>query len=254
MQEKAIMSCKQLPLLQRLSVEYPAVLGSPAWKAHLEECEECRRERRAMERSLAVFRHFESQPPPAHVTGPSWESVSQAVARSTRQRARLRVRVPLAAASLLVAVSSGVLLWPVTQGPELPLPARIVTLQPDQQAQLSDVLHSSLQADSTARPEALATAPAEAPVFTERSVDPAAAGPRATFAEDSTPVSEVPASTGQDVFGRPDAERAPVLLFRSLQQRRSRQEPIPVIPVFAPVHSDLSGLLPRGLLMPRPIR
>jgi hypothetical protein len=240
------MSCKQIPLLQRLAVEHPSALDAAAWRAHLEQCPECRRERYTLSRSLAVFRQFETQPPPAPATGPSWEQFSAALARSERRQGlRLRVRVPLAAASLLVAVSAGVLLWPVTQGPEEPAsPATTVTLKPEHEAQLRSVLSNSLEAPlpmdegTEASPQPMAVLDAGAPLEL----------PRATFVDEQTAPSD------SDLLARPADERAPVLLFRSLQQRHARQGPIQVMPVFAPVHQDRGGLLPRALLVPRPIR
>jgi hypothetical protein len=245
------MSCRQLPLLHRLAVEQPRALDAPPWRAHLEQCPECRRERYTFSRSLAVFRQFESQPPPASVTGPSWEQFSAALAHSERrQGVRLRMQVPLAAASLLVAVSAGVLLWPVTQGPEPTSPAKIVTLKPEHAAQLRSVLNSSLQAPipmtegTDVSPQPMAVLDDGAPLD----------APRATFVEDRTnPADAAPPGDGE-LGARPTDERAPVLLFRSLQQRRARQGPIQVMPVFAPVHQDRGGLLPRALLVPRPIR
>ena len=56
------------------------------------------------------------------------------------------------------------------------------------------------------------------------------------------------------MFWRPDDEQAPLLLFGSLQERRSRPVPMQVLPVFAPTHTDPGGILPRALLAPRPIR
>jgi hypothetical protein len=249
------MSCNQRLLLERLAVEDPTALNMPMWEAHLEECLECRRERYSFARSLAVFRQFEAQSPAPAVAGPSWERLTRELERDRRHRSRLRVRVPLAAASLLVAVGTGVLLWPVAQEPDLPPPARIVTLQPAERTQLQNVLDSSLQVPTRAQEAASHTTravaeqpPADFPLR-GASAQPPTAQPvldRSGFASPDAP---------RIVFGRSDGERAPVLLFRSLQQqRRGSQLPIEALPVFAPVHRDMGSLLPRALVAPLPIR
>jgi hypothetical protein len=251
------MSCRQQPLLQRLTVEEPAALAAPAWQAHLEACPECRAERHALARSLAVFRQFESQPPPS--SGPSWEVLSAALERERRQgRVGARLRVPLAAASLLVAVSAGVLLWPVAQEPELPRPAKIVTLLPEQQEQLRTVLHSSLQPPAAVAEPGLThetprAAPRE-PRFVLRGMGPAGMQPRLTLVDETVgpPEPADPAQPG--MFRSDEGERAPELLFRSLQQRRAGSLPIQLLPVFAPSHPDPGSILPRALATPRPIR
>ncbi|HKI97531.1 MAG TPA: hypothetical protein VKB51_03550 [bacterium] len=213
----------------------------------MQECSECRRERYGLDRSLAVFRQFASQPAAGRATGPSWEQFSQVLAASKPQRgSRLRFRVPLAAASLLVAVSSGLLLWPVTQEPDLPQPAKIVNLQPEHQAQLQSVLHSSLLAPATTERVMDAVEP--------QAMTQGEEAARATLVDDTTTLGDQAAMTDSGIFGQQETERAPVLLFRSLQQQRAHPEPIPVMPVFAPVHTDSGSLLPRGLLSPRPIR
>ena len=250
------MSCEQKPLLQRLAVEHPAALQAPSWKSHLESCLPCRQERHSLERSLAVFRQFESQPPPRTLAGPSWDVMAAALRRH-RRGPLARARVPLAAASLLVALGSGLLLWPGAQAPSLPRPATIVTLQPDAQDQLRRVLHSSLQAPAAGvqggpshESRAVAAVPEVRFVLTE----PASTtgGP---VADAGSAGSAEAANAGEEsFFARPEREQAPVLLFRSLQQRRSQDAPLQVLPVLAPLHTDPGGLLPRALLTPRPIR
>ena len=254
------MSCNQRLLLQRLAVEEPEALETVLWQEHLADCAECRADRYALARSLAVFRQFESQP--AAVSGPSWEKFSRTLERSQRRQSRLFVRVPLAAASLLVAVSTGVLFWPVAeQTTEQPRPARIVTVQPSQRQQMQDVLSTSLQG-TAAIGEAGITHESAAPVQTS----PVRFDlPR----RDTASVATVPVMDGQSaaaepaapsagpriVFGSQDGERAPVLLFRSLQQQqRGRQGPFQVMPVFSPAHRDSGSVLPRALLSPLPIR
>lgn len=246
------MSCKQASLLQRLAVEHPAALETPGWQEHLKECEECRHERFALARSLAVFRQFESRVPPS-VTGPSWEQVSRALVRSRRRRSP-RLRIPLAAASLLVAVSSGVLLWPVTQGPELPSPAKIVTLQPEQQLQLRDVLHSSLQAPLAATDVGLAEpvrSEAPGPMALDVPQD-ASARPEVTYVDDPLGSTPAPTLSDPELTDSYGSERAPVLLFRSLQQRRGYPAPMQAMPQFSPLRNEDSSA--RTLLTPHSIR
>jgi len=254
------MSCNQRMLLQRLAVEEPEALKTTAWQAHLADCPECRHDRYALGRSVAVFRQFESQPGAA-VTGPSWETFSRTLAQSRRRQSHLRVRVPLAAASLLVAVSSGVLFWPVSQQTEQPQPARIVTLQPVQEQQLQHVLRSSLQGTAAVAQSGTtheSPAPAQPPAvrFDLRSQDSAAMAALPVVEREQAPSERLASESAPRIaFGRPDSERAPVLLFRSLQQQqRGLHSPIQVMPVFAPVHRDPGGVLPRALLAPLPIR
>ncbi|HEX9844191.1 MAG TPA: hypothetical protein VGC20_15640 [bacterium] len=257
------MSCKQQPLLQRLAVEAPAALKSPAWTVHLAACPECRTERHGLERSLAVFRQFEAQRLPDGLTGPSWERVSRALARAQR-RPFARLRVPLAAASVLVAVSTGVLLWPVAQEEsQLPRPAKLVTLKPEQHLELRRVLNSSLEPPvaATAREgthETVTAAPAagaDAPVLRVRGLEPAVVKPATLVARQEAPAPEPePQEATPSIFGRTPTERTPVLLFRSLQQRRGRTSALQALPVFAPLQPDAGSLVRHALQSPRPIR
>jgi hypothetical protein len=258
---KVAMSCNQQPLLRRLAVDEPALLDTAPWRTHLEACETCRRERYSLNRSLAVFRQVAALPAGASPQGPSWEAFSRTLDRQRRHHSRLRVRVPLAAASLLVAVSTGVLFWPVAQEQETPRPARIIRVQPEQQVQMQSMLRSTLH-DPPATLAGAGTSH-ESPVrgetpatrFSLQASEPQAGAPLLVAEEPVLPVAAPANDFPRISFGRRDGERAPVLLFRSLQQQeRGRQAPIQVLPVFAPTHRDPGSLLPRALLLPLPIR
>ncbi len=250
------MFCNQRMLVQRLVVEEPAVLDLAPWRLHLEGCKECRRERYTLQRSLGVFRQFESQLPPGGLPVPSWERFSYTLAQQRRWRlASLRFLAPLAAASLLVAVSSGVLFWPVTPERVPPGPSPLVTLQPEQPALQGSLGGPSDAAQAAPSQEAVASAPTVPVRFTLRSFQPLGADAMAT-AIDATATLPGHAADGEQlvVFGNQGSSEAPLQMFSSLQGRRSRHGPIQVLPVFAPVHRDPGSLLPRSLLSPLPIR
>lgn len=288
------MPCEHTLRVRRLAVDDPAALNEQHWKAHLQHCAECRHERHALERSLAVFRQLEAQQPEEGLSGPSWESFSQALARSQRRRQLgLRLRAPLAAASLLAAVSTGALLWPMVEGTgSAPSPARIVRLQPEQERHLQRVLYSTLS-DTDTPPGSRSShevdaAPEPSPArFAVRGLEPqvvappvmatgfsrtddraeagradAAPAPQAVAegadantrpARRSDYVSPFGTPPGQQVV-RQERERAPVLLFRSLQQRQARRPPIQVLPAVSPMPADAGLSAIRSLLSPRPIR
>lgn len=245
------MFCNQRSLLQRLVVEDPAVLDTAPWRLHLQGCEECRRERYTLQRSLGVFRQFESQLPPGGLPVPSWERFSQTLARQRHWGlGNLRFRAPLAAASLLVAVGSGVLFWPVAQDRELPVAGLFVTEQAPQASPTGPAAARDVVAqDVVARASSV---PAR---FTVRSFQPQGADAVATPLDDSAALASNAADGEQRVvFSGQGSAEAPTLLFSALQGRRSRHGPIQVLPVFAPAHRDPGSLLPRALLTPLPIR
>lgn len=259
------MSCNQHLRVRRMAVEDPAALDAQPWKAHLETCAECRQARYRLERSLAVFRHFEGRQPEDAPTGPDWEQFSHALARSRRQRQfRLGFRVPLAAASLLVAVSSGALLWPVFEEQSVPRPPKIITLRPDQRAHLNRVLQTSLMEPQVVQPAGRAAheGPAQAASaparFVVRGLDAQAGAPgeASAVANDlgRADAASAPVIVPGQGLARQEGERAPVLLFRSLQQRRVQRAPVQVLPIFAPVHKDGGSSFSLPLQMPRPIR
>jgi len=248
------MYCNQLTLLRRLLVEDPAVLQTAPWKQHLDGCAECQRERYLLQRSLGVFRQFEAQLPPGGLSVPSWERFSRTLEHQRRWGlTSLRVRVPLAAASLLVAVSAGLLLWPVARTPEVPSPDALVTMQPESAQPPDSRMAGSDVADSgwNSLPS-----PATVPVrFSTDAQQRPGSGPQVTLVEDTFPLGSAAMEGGQGMgFGNAAPPDAPMMMVRSLQERRSRHDPIQVLPVFAPVHRDSGSLLPRALISPLPIR
>jgi len=203
------MFCNQRSLLQRLVVEHPAVLDTAPWRLHLEGCEECRRERYSLQRSLGVFRQFESQLPPGGLPVPSWERFSQALARQRRRGpGNLRFRAPLVAASLLVAVSSGLLFWPVAQDRELPRAIPIVTEQAPQTAP-----QAGLAGPVAATQDVVARAPSVPARFTVRSFQPPGADALATPRDDTAALASNAADGEQRVvFSGQGSSEAPTLL------------------------------------------
>ena len=263
------MPCDQQLLVKRLAVENPASLHLPPWRDHLQSCATCRAEQYAYERSLAVFRQFESQPLPESLSGPGWEQLSIALARSKRARPSPRHwRIPIAAASVLVIATASVVLWTRTAGID-PQPAQVVHLKPEHRVHLQRVLRESLtepprqivvHESRSSHPQP--AAPAQPPASF---VTSAATHPAGTARQPSPEVGTAP--LGPIIVVRSErgpAQRgvkAPVLLFRSLQQRRQfgsqairrRRGAVTLMPVSAPVMTD-PAMMSQAELLPRPIR
>jgi hypothetical protein len=68
------------------------------------------------------------------------------------------------------------------------------------------------------------------------------------------PETTVPIFRANDRPAHPDAERAPVIIFRSLQQRGNSSPPIQVLPVGSPQQGESATTFIRSLFSPRPIR
>lgn len=154
------MPCDRLSLLKRLAVESPAQLLTPPWREHMEGCGECRMEKQVLDGTLAVFKQIESEGREQKEYGPSWEEFSLAVDQSEtlqpihthpasmassmafagqmaqilpqaqkppqqkpRQAGRWRMMVSLASAASVATVAAtvvGVMFWPVDPLPEAP--------------------------------------------------------------------------------------------------------------------------------------
>ncbi len=255
------MPCEQLPFVRRLIVDDPAALVTPRWKSHLQDCAECREDHRALERALAVFHHFESQPA-AQPRGPSWERLSAALAQDARRgRWQRRIRVPMAAAGFMVILASGVLMFPAQEtgervaapqsraGVERPGRAPVVTtVAPAANAAgaravlertLREVVpvltpqprRSTGMVSATpvgqASPASAAAAPGAAEEATAQASAQDAPTPHpSTVATRTRTRQQAPARPTTVLRVRAQSQqRAPVLLFRTLQQRRSLRAP-----------------------------
>ena len=73
------MPCDRMSLLKRLAVESPAQLQTPPWQEHMEGCGECRMEIQLLDTTLAVFKQIESEGRAQKEFGPSWEAFTHAV-------------------------------------------------------------------------------------------------------------------------------------------------------------------------------
>jgi len=240
------MSCSQMPLLQRLAVESPWLIRREPWRSHLTGCPSCREEQGALERSLVVFRRLESESRERELNVPTWEDFSRTLAGLEQRRGAFsRLRVPMAAATALVILIGGLLFWP--EGPVLqPRPAKIVTLEPEQHRQLRVVTREPAELRFVASGAPIAAQPAAAPML----------GPPAPPGAEEAVATVDPGSQGME-----QVTRAPVLLFRSLQQQRTMRQdsgpwpriPLEVMPASAPYVVDPAfiGRAPRS---PLPVR
>lgn len=263
------MSCDQLPLVRRIAVERPKALDLAIWKAHLDVCPECREERFALARSLAVYRQMESQERDAVTPGPTWETFAVTLAREQRwQRMRSRIRAPLAAASVFVAVALGAVLWPIGAGNDpagltgevVPAPRPLTELSGLRSAPVEwrlsqDLLREVGQAGAPAGAVAsgLPTSTVTLPSVTMSRNEERPASLSLSLASEPAPAKAASAAAPMEVSGKAGEEpvRTSVLLFRSLrQQQEARRPPVPVLRVSGPA-VDLGAHPYAG---PRPIR
>jgi hypothetical protein len=80
--------------------------------------------------------------------------------------------------------------------------------------------------------------------------------PSATQVAAASPATETTGSIfrADDRPLHPNAERAPVIIFRSLQQRGNSSPPVRVLPVGSPQPGESATTFIRSLFSPRPIR
>ena len=239
------MSCEQMPMLRRLMVDRPDALETDAWQVHVRGCEDCRGERHELARSLAVYRQLEGQMRNEAGSGPSWEAFSVTLARERRwQRICSRMRTPIAAASVFVAVGVGAVLWPAGAGKDPS--GEIVAQQTRQSADLS--APAARAAGSKALRELAQLADAAARVSGDTAqpvVDVGDAG------VGEGPERVVNGRLRNRMNPHEEPVRAPVLLFRSLrQQEEVRRAPIRAMPVSGPA-MDLGT---HAFVGPQPIR
>ncbi|MCH8077480.1 MAG: hypothetical protein IIC64_16875 [SAR324 cluster bacterium] len=236
------MPCDRMSLLKRLAVESPAQLQTPPWQEHMEGCGECRMEKQVLDGTLAVFKQIESEGREQKEFGPSWEEFSQAVDKSEimepipswlasrssmasgdafgenaeiqsrvqaqaekprRRRWRMMASLASAASVATVAVTVvGVMYWPVEPLPEAPSSA----------APAAERGTGNAKSFSTGR--GFPAPPASPRSQTVRRFVPT---PKPVFRRLSEPVPFF----GQNRWRGGGIHPAPVILFRSLQNRKS---------------------------------
>lgn len=258
------MPCDRLSLLKRLAVESPAQLQTPPWLEHMEGCGECRMEIQVLDGTLAVFKQIEGEGREQKEFGPSWETFSQAVdeaetprpmhahtasapaagqiaqehpqAQKPRPKSRWRMMASLASAASVATVAAtvvGVMFWPVDPLPEAPRKeASSAAPVAESTAGNAKSFRSGGGLPALHVPPATfpmgRTGPAPTPVFRELG------GAAPTF----------PLNRWRSGGGR---HPAPVILFRSLQNRKSLGMERPGLgrPVL-----DRPGLIKPGLKKP----
>jgi hypothetical protein len=242
------MSCSQIPLLQRLTVESPEVVRREPWRSHLAECPACRGEHSSLVRSLVMFRRLEGESREREFNLPDWEDFSRLLDGLEGRRGGFsRLRVPVVAATALMILTAGLLFWPADPVLE-PRPARIVTLKPEQHRQLRVVTREPAQPRFVTDATPIPPPPSSSPVL----------GPPAP---PGAKEAEVVATAGP--VARPNAREntAPVVLFRSLQQARTMREasgpwpraPLNVMPASTPYVVD-PAFIGRSPHAPQPVR
>ena len=105
------MLCNNKELLSRLIVENPAALKEEDWRAHLRECNECRRECDAHANSLALFLQLEKEQDAQFSSRLGWEDLSRSLSRRGFWVRRIGLSRGVLAVSAAVAIALGIGLW-----------------------------------------------------------------------------------------------------------------------------------------------
>jgi hypothetical protein len=142
-------TCPQLAFVSRLASDDPAALGRAPWSGHLDICPECREEASGHARALALYRALEGERVAPSTSNLTWEAFLAAAhpvpEASMGRRPAPRWALPLAAVALGAVAISGLLGWNGMQEEGRPAPAQIVSVQPQEQHLMEQVLRWALE-------------------------------------------------------------------------------------------------------------
>jgi len=224
------MPCDRLSLLKRLAVDSPSQLQTPPWQEHMEGCGECRMEKQVLDGTLAVFTQIETEGRMQRESGPSWEAFSHAVeqaestqpiptplgspasfeqvakAQKPRPHRRWGMMASVASVATVAATVVGVMFWPVEPLPEAP------------RWEASSAAPGELQAPGKANSSRIGSGfPAFPGPRRSQPVGRSIPTPRPVFKEMAGPAPFFGQYLGRGGAG---GHPAPVILFRSLQNRK----------------------------------